>query len=59
MSANNFILISKSNYTVKVCDADSKYCSLKYTGADLEDAIQKAQDIMQEDDIEYGIHFEE
>jgi len=58
MSANNYLLISKSQYTVKECDADTEYCSVKYEGCDLEDALDKADEIMKEEIIEYGVQFE-
>ena len=57
------MLISKSKFTVKECDADTDYCSVVAKGKNLEDAIEKAEKFEQKiirdgSYIEYGIHFE-
>jgi len=64
MSANNFILINRKTFEVKMCDADTGNGYLIGKGKDLESAADIAQDeidkLNQEGfDVEYGIRFEE
>ncbi len=62
MSANNYLLISKSKFTVKECDADTNDCSKIGQGKTLEDSIKIAekyeQSVAIHGGVEYGIHFE-
>lgn len=57
MSANNMITINKKTYVVKEVDAETGYGNVLGKGKSLEDAIDIAEKTMEEEYVEYGIHF--
>lgn len=57
MSANNFITINKKNFVVRIVDADTGYRLILRKAENLKDAIKVAEKEMQDECIEYGIHF--
>lgn len=63
MSADNYLLISKSKFTVKDMCASTDTGRIIGTGKNLEEAIKIAEDFEREMDcwggVEYGISFEE
>ena len=58
MSANNYLLISKSRFTVKECDADTCDGVRIGKGKSLLDAIKIAEKYLKNNIVEYGIYFE-
>lgn len=63
MSANNYILIRKSKKTgkwsVAMRDADTQWqFGTRYAFENLEDAVKKADEMMTDEEVEYGIHFD-
>lgn len=57
MSANNMITINKGNYVVKEVDAETGYGNILGKGRGLEGAIKIAEEKMEKEYVEYGIHF--
>lgn len=57
MSANNMITINKKTYVVKEVDAETGYRRPIGKGKSLEEAIEIAEKAMEEEYVEYGIHF--
>ena len=57
MSANNLITINKKTYIVKEVDAETRYGRVLGKGKSLEEAIEIAEKEMQNEYVEYGIHF--
>lgn len=57
MSANNLITINKKTYVVKEVDAETGYGRVLGKAKSLEEAIEIAEKVMDEEDIEYGIRF--
>jgi len=57
MSANNMITINKRTYVVKNVDAETGMGSIVGKGKSLEEAIDIAEKEMEEEEVEYGIHF--
>lgn len=57
MSANNMITINKKTYVVKEVDAETEYGHILGKGRNLEEAVAIAEKTMEEEYIEYGIHF--
>ncbi len=63
MSANNYLLISKSKFTVKHLDADTNDGNVVGRGKSLVEVIEIAEKFTKEVEsegsyVEYGIHFE-
>ncbi len=57
MSANNMITIDNKTYVVKEVDAETEYGHVLGKGKSLEEAVEIAEKAMEEEYIEYGIHF--
>jgi LDH2 family malate/lactate/ureidoglycolate dehydrogenase len=57
MSANNMITINKKTYEVQNVDAETGYGNIVGKGKSLEEAIEIAEKEMEENIVEYGIHF--
>lgn len=57
MSANNMITINKRTFVVKEADVDSETGRVVGKGKTLEEAIEIAENEMEKEHIEYGIHF--
>lgn len=58
MSANNYILINRTNLEVTLRDADTgKMLKTVGKAESLNDAIDTAQQLQQSEPIEYGIQF--
>jgi len=57
MSANNLITINKKTYVVKEADTETGYGDVLGKGKSLEEAIEIAEKEMEEEEVEYGIHF--
>ncbi len=57
MSANNYLSINKKTFEILEADADTGHAMLIATGKSLEDAIELAEKYMEENIVEYGIHF--
>lgn len=57
MSANNKLTINKKTFEIRNVDAETGYGFQIGKGKTLEDAIEIAEKYMQEEIVEYGIHF--
>ena len=57
MSANNTITINKKSFVVKDVDIETGYGNILGKGKRLEDAIEIAEKAMENEEVEYGIHF--
>ena len=55
MSANNKLLVSKSNFKVYMVDMDGCGGYVEYTGKNFEDALRRATEIMEDEIVEYGV----
>jgi len=57
MSANNMITINKKTFVVMNVDAETGMGSVVDKGKSLKEAIEIAEKEMEEEEVEYGIHF--
>lgn len=57
MSANNMITINKNTFVVKNVDAETGVGSIVGKGKSLEEAVEIAEKEMEQEEVEYGIHF--
>lgn len=58
MSANNYLLLDTKKHILKVCDADTEKCETLCTEKSTEEVLTKAEEYMEENEVEYGLYLE-